>query len=325
MTPQPEREDRPVILLSEPGRLPGDDDVVALAQRHGRVVERFDAVHMPSEDVLDRVEFLVPPLPHRFGPVTRDVLERTPALRTIQLLSAGTDHMAGLVRPGITLCSAAGVRDPGVAELALGLVLAAQRDLPMHADRMAHGAWERDHLSPGLHGKRVLIVGHGRIALEIGRHLAPFDIACTRVARTARDDQTGHVHAVSELDGLLPAADVLILILPLTSESRGLIDAAMLAQLPDGALVVNVGRGAVVETAALLSEVRAGRLRAALDVVDPEPLPEDHPLRDQPGAIVTPHVGGNTPYGRVREADLLQQQLERHLTGRPLENVVSTT
>jgi phosphoglycerate dehydrogenase-like enzyme len=316
------RDDRPVVLVSEPGRLPDEARLIELARQHGRDVEWFDAVHVPSQQVLDRVEFLVPPLPHRFGQPIRDVIRRSASLRVIQLLSAGSDHLDGLVPPNVGLYSAAGVRDSSVAELTLGLVLAAQRDLPAHALAMAADRWDRDRLSPGLLGLRVLLVGNGRIAREFERFLAPFGSAVTRVARTARDAPSGFVHAVAELPDLLPHADIVVLILPLTEHSRGLMDDRMLALLPDGALVVNVARGAIVDTAALTAEVRSGRLRAALDVVDPEPMPADHPLRTMPGAIVTPHIGGNTPFGRAREAELLYRQLQRHLGGHPLENAV---
>ncbi|MDQ1597781.1 MAG: hypothetical protein QOI70_1205 [Microbacteriaceae bacterium] len=316
---------RRVILLSEEGRLPNQPALEALAEEHGREVVYFDAAHVPDRDTLDRVEVFVPPLPHRFGDATRAVLRSTPSLSLVQLLSAGVDHVNGLIEEGVVLCNAAGVRDSGVAELALGLILMQQRDLGWHAHRTGEGAWERDHLSPGLNGRRLLLVGYGGIGQQFERVVSGFDAECTVVARTARAAVRGGrpVHGVNELPELVPDADVVVLMLPLTPDTAGLFNAEMLSLMKTGSLLVNVARGAIVDTDALAAETSSGRLRAALDVIDPEPLPHKHPLRQMPGVVVTPHVGGNTAYGRRLEGVLLESQLRRLFESRELANVVT--
>src|SRR6202012_618890 len=173
--------------------------------------------------------------------------------------------------------------------LALGLLLAAQRELPRWVRDQEAGRWEHAH-TRSLAGSRVLIVGYGSIGAALGRRLTACEAEVTRVARSPRPAED--VHAVEELDALLPAADAVVLVTPLTEQTRGLLDTRRLALLPDGALVVNVGRGPVLDTGALLAETSSGRLRAALDVTDPEPLPADHPLWASPGGVIPPHVAG---------------------------------
>jgi phosphoglycerate dehydrogenase-like enzyme len=318
-------DSRRVILLSEEGRLPNQPALEALSKRYNRDVLYFDAERVPEKIDLDRVEVFVPPLPHRFGPSTRAVLRSTPSLHVVQLLSAGVDHVHGLIREGVVLCTAAGVRDGGVAELALGLILMQQRDLSWHARRTGEGAWERDHLSPGLHGRRLLLVGYGGIGQRFERAIAGFDVECAVVARTARPAVHGGlpVHGIGELDELLPEADIVVLMLPLTPDTVGLFDAKMLSLMKTGSLLVNVARGAIVDTDALTAETESGRLRAALDVIDPEPLPPEHRLRHTPGVIITPHVSGNTAYGRRLEGMLVESQLRRLFTSRALANMVT--
>jgi phosphoglycerate dehydrogenase-like enzyme len=167
-------------------------------------------------------------------------------------------------------------------------------------------------------GARVLIVGAGDIGVTIGRMLAGFDVELTYVARTAREG----VRPTSDLPQLLPHADVVILIVPVTPETTGMVDAEFLAAMPDGALLVNAARGVVVDTGALLAELTAGRLRAALDVTDPEPLPPGHPLWSAPGVLITPHVGGEVPRTPARAAAVAVAQISRVLAGEPLANVV---
>lgn len=176
-----------------------------------------------------------------------------------------------------------------------------------------------------LHGKRVLIVGYGDIGKTIERMLAPFGVEITRVARTARPAVAGRnpeVHAVSSLDALLPEAEIVILILPLTPESHGLIGAKQLALMPQGALVVNAARGPIVQTDALVEALHGGRIRAAVDVTDPEPLPADHPLWKCPNLLITPHVAGSTPQFSPRAIRIAAEQVRRVLAGEPLVNVV---
>ena len=166
--------------------------------------------------------------------------------------------------------------------------------------------------------KTVLILGYGSIGSAIERRLAGFEVEVLRVARTARDG----VHAFSEIDTLLPQADVVIAIVPATDETRGMIDAGFLARMKDGALLVNVARGVVVRTEALIAECASGRLRAALDVTDPEPLPADHPLWQTPNVLITPHVGGASTAFLPRALRLIDTQLRRFAAGEELENVV---
>ncbi|MBG6223513.1 phosphoglycerate dehydrogenase-like enzyme [Arthrobacter sp. CAN_A2] len=243
-------------------------------------------------------------------------LDAAPDLLLVQTQTTGYDGVADLVGPDVAIATAAGVHAAATAELAVGLALASLRGIDDAVRQQAEGRW-RSARYPGLADRRVLLVGVGGIGEEIRRRLVPFEAAVTRVGTSARDDALGHVHASDELVRLAPEHDVVIVITPLTDATRGLIGAEVLAALPDGALVVNVARGAVVDTEALAREVLAGRLRAALDVVEPEPLPAGHPLWSALGAIITPHVGGNTEAFPPRILALLRRQIE--LLGRGAE------
>ncbi|HEY0247869.1 MAG TPA: NAD(P)-dependent oxidoreductase [Gryllotalpicola sp.] len=313
----------PVALISEADRLPGRERIEARAAAAGWELCYFDAETEPAPGVLARTRFFVPPLPHRFGATTRELFGKLPALELVQLLSAGIDHVTALLPAGVALCNAAGVRDRGVAELALGLILMQRRDLGWHTARTAAGGWERDAISPGLNGGRVLIVGYGRIGAELRRHLAPFDVEVEGVATAARVAHDGTVvHPLERLPELVGAADVVVLTLPLTAQTRGLVDAGLLARMKEGSLLVNVARGPIVDTGSLLAATASGRIRAALDVTDPEPLPPDHPLRTVPDVLITSHIGGNSYYGDALETELVEAQFARYLVGEPLRNLV---
>lgn len=307
------------LMLSEAHRLPGVDAVCDLAGRHGMGVVLYDSAHLPGPEVLSRVVFLLAPYIREFG--DGSMLEGMTALRAVQTHSAGYDHIIGVLPDGVTLCNAAGTHDAGVAELAVGLAIAHRRDLVWHLDRIRAGAWEGRALAPGLDGARVLVLGYGGIGRAVEQRLSGFDVRLTRVARHARPGPPV-VHAMTELPALLPEADVVIVVVPLTDETRGMVDAEFLRALPDGALLVNLSRGAVADTDAVLAEVRRGRLTAALDVTDPEPLPAGHPARHTPGLVVTPHIGGNTEYGDGLMTRLLRRQLEHFVHGEELDNVV---
>ena len=246
-----------------------------------------------------------------------DFVEALPRLRLVQLLSAGAERFVGRLPEGVVLCNARGAHTPSTAEWAVAATLAAQRGIPFFVREQAAGRWSSTTFS-SLVGARVLVVGAGDIGRTIGRMLAGFDVELTYVARTARDG----VRSTAELPELLPHADVVILIVPVTPETTGMVDAAFLAAMPDGALLVNAARGVVVDTDALLAELSAGRLRAALDVTDPEPLPEGHPLWSAPGLLLTPHVGGAVPDTNERAAAAVTDQLARILAGEELVNVV---
>jgi phosphoglycerate dehydrogenase-like enzyme len=240
-----------------------------------------------------------------------------PALRVVQLRSAGVDWVLRDVPAGVTLCGARGTRDAAMAEWVVAALLADVKHGRRFAEAQAARRWESIKMRD-LGALRVLILGHGSIGRATERLLAPFGCAVTGVARRARDG----VHGLDELPALLSRADALVNLLPLTPDTRGLVDAALLARLPDGALYVNGGRGATTDTAALLAELQDGRLRAVLDVVDPEPLDADHPLWRAPGVVITPHVAGDTPAGDRAAWRLVGEQLARYVAGEPLHNVV---
>jgi phosphoglycerate dehydrogenase-like enzyme len=251
------------------------------------------------------------------GALPDGLFEALPRLRLVQLTSAGAERFVGRLPEGVVLCNARGAHTPATAEWVLAATLAAQRGLPDLVRAQDAHRWE-----PGtrrsLVGARVLVVGAGDIGRTVARMLAGFDAEVTFVARTARDG----VHSTDELPQLLPSADVVVLLVPVTPETTGLVDAAFLAAMPDGALLVNAARGVVVDTDALLAELARGRLRAALDVTEPEPLPEDHPLWSAPGLLLTPHVGGAVPQTAERAAAAVVAQVRRVLAGEELANVV---
>jgi phosphoglycerate dehydrogenase-like enzyme len=281
----------------------------------GLRIEVFRGDEPGPEDLKDVVFFTVPyDRPHGTEP-----LGRMPNLRVVQALTAGYEHLVGRVPPGTTLCNARGLHDSSTAELALALLLAAERELPRWVRAQDAHRWEHAH-TRSLAGSRVVIVGYGSIGAALDRRLAACEAEVIRVARSARPAED--VHGVNELDGLLPGADAVVLVTPLTEQTRGLLDARRLALLPGGALVVNVGRGPVLDTGALLAETGSGRLRAALDVTDPEPLPADHPLWASPGVLITPHVAGGAAAFYPAAAQFVASQVQRFAAGEPLQNVV---
>jgi phosphoglycerate dehydrogenase-like enzyme len=245
-------------------------------------------------------------------------LVQAPNLRYVLLSSAGFEHAVPYLPAGVTLCNGRGVHSAGTAELALTLVLAAQRGLADAGSAQREGRWHNPEL-PSLADRRVLVIGAGSVAEAVVARLRPFEVEIAVVGRTARPG----VHGIAELGSLLPWADVVVLTVPYSPQTHHLLNKDALAALPDGALVVNVARGRVVDTEALLAELEAGRLRAALDVTDPEPLPPDHPLWRAPNTIITAHQGGNSTATYPRIAGLLRRQIEHLLAGEPVENVVA--
>lgn len=235
--------------------------------------------------------------------------------RLVQLQSAGFDGVLEVVPEGIAVANAAGVYDAATAELAVGMVIASLRGIPEAVRSGDEQRWVPLGRRPSLADRSVLIVGYGSVGSAIARRLAPFEVALTAVASRARegDELVGPVHAVSELPDLLPRHDVVVVITPLNDATHHLVDDAFLAAMPDGALLVNVARGPVADTDALVRH--AGRLRLALDVTDPEPLPDGHPLWSAPDVIITPHAGGNTTALLPRMAELLRGQLGRLAEG----------
>ncbi|KPI01348.1 Glyoxylate reductase (NADP(+)) [Actinobacteria bacterium OK074] len=249
-------------------------------------------------------------------------------LRVIQTLTAGVDDITAQlasVAPGVRLCNARGVHEASTAELALTLTLASLRGVPGFVRAQDRGHWQGS-FHPALADRSVLIVGYGPIGSAVEDRLVPFEVArVARVARSARETARGPVHPVTALPELLPDADVVVLTTPLTEQTKGLVNADFLARMKDGALLVNVARGGVVDTGALLAELETGRITAALDVTDPEPLPPAHPLWQAPGVLISPHVGGPTSAFWPRARRLVADQLTRYVNGEPLRNVVLTT
>jgi phosphoglycerate dehydrogenase-like enzyme len=285
----------------------------------GITLEVYDGTSpLPSEP--GDVVFWVPP----FNAVAKvaDLLPGFAALEAVQLLSAGADAWVGRVPGGVRLCDARGVHDAPVAEWVLGAAIGAFRQFPALVRAQQRQEWVFGAVQPTreLTGKRVLIVGAGSIGAAIEERMRPFGVTVTRVARTARPAED--VHGVDELPGLLGAAEVVVLVVPLTGQTRGLVDAAFLAALPIGALLINVARGPVVDTAALVAELASGRISAALDVTDPEPLPAGHPLWSLPNVFIAPHTGGAVEGLLPRAYGLVGAQLRRFAAGEELINQV---
>ncbi|MCC3267774.1 2-hydroxyacid dehydrogenase [Arthrobacter gengyunqii] len=279
----------------------------------------WDLVGEPRD--LDYAEIDAVVLPYAAGNDWQEALDRVPRLKMIQAQTTGYDGLPELAGTGVAVATAAGVHAAGTAELALTLMLASLRGVDDAVRNAQSGTWGSRRYR-GLADRRVLMVGVGGIGAAIARRLEPFEVDLTRVGSRARTDEYGTVHGPEELAGLAATADVLVVITPLNEQTRHLIGHEVLSALPDGALVVNVARGAVVDTEALTAEVCSGRLSAALDVVDPEPLPADHPLWKAPNAIITPHVGGNTEAFVPRIQKLLKEQVGRLARGEEPMNLV---
>jgi len=264
---------------------------------------------------LSKVGFYVPVY---MGP--RDSLEliaQMPNLEVVQLLTVGVDAALEYVPEHVSLCNAVGVHDASTAELAVALVLASLRGIDDFARAMTHGEWIHDRRS-SLVDRNVLIIGAGGVGQAIAHRLIPFGAEVTLVARSQRPG----VVASSELPSLLPEADIVVLAVPLNMHTSGLVDDSFLSRMREGSLLVNVARGGVVDTQALVRHAQQGRIRAALDVTDPEPLPPEHPLWRIPGVLISPHVGGNTSAFLPRARALVEQQISRWRSKDPLMHVV---
>ena len=287
------------------GELPPNVDV--------RLVPR-EPEPVPS---LADVELIVPSMRSR-EPLIELLAGGGGRLRVIQTTSAGVDFLIGRVPAHIAVHNARGVFDVPLAEWVAGAILAMERGLVASRDAQARHHWDSIE-PPELAGRRVVILGLGSIGSTIADRLRPFDVEIVGVGRTARDG----VRGLAELDDVLRDAEILVNMLPFTTETRGLLDARRLALLPAGALIVNGGRGGTIVTDALVDEARAGRLRAVLDVTDPEPLPADHPLWALPNVLITPHMAGDSPGSTVRSFELAGDQIRRYAAGEPLINEVA--
>lgn len=279
----------------------------------------WDLRSAPEDGTLEEIDGVI--LPYLNAGEVLGQLGNVPNLKFVQAQSTGYDGIAEAAGPTAGVANASGVHAAATAELAVGLALARLRGIDDAVRDQARHEW-RPSRRRSLADRRVLLIGVGGIGAEIARRLEPFEVELTRVGSTARTDAAGPVHGIDELQHLAPEHDVVVVVTPLSESTHHLIDARILAALPDGALVVNVGRGAVVDTEALTAEVTSGRLHCALDVVDPEPLPSDHPLWAAPNALITPHVGGNTSAFEPRIRKLLARQLEELADGRAPENLV---
>lgn len=275
-------------------------------------VVAWDGTGLPPRD---DITFWVPP--YVVGRSPEDISRAVaglPHLQVIQLLTAGVEPWPGLVPAGVTLCAGKTIHGGSTAELAVALTLALVRDLPTYVAQGARNEWKR-HEPDTLAGRHVLVLGAGDIGLRVARVMEALEARVTLSART-------HGVPLDQAKALLPDVDVLVVALPLTADTRNLVDATWLAALPDRAIVVNVSRGPIVDTEALTDEVAQGRLRTGLDVTDPEPLPADHPLWHLPGVVITPHAGGGATGWEGRAVRLIEEQVEKHAQGGPLSYVV---
>lgn len=265
---------------------------------------------------LSKITFYVPS--YMGGRDALEYVKLMPNLKVLQLPNAGYDDALEYLRPGLIICNGRGIHDASTAELAVGMTIASLRGFPSFVMAQSAGRWNHAHFR-SINDRKIGIVGFGAIGKRIARNLAGFDAEVIGFSRSGRDGSV----KVENFDEYLPTLDVVILILPLRDETRHFFDARRLALLKDGALLVNVARGAIVDTDALLAELRTGRITAALDVTDPEPLPHDHPLWREKGVFITPHVGGNSSAFEPRARRLIESQLVRLAAGLPLENIVA--
>jgi phosphoglycerate dehydrogenase-like enzyme len=272
-------------------------------------------VHVgPVEAGVDGAAFVVP---YWRGGDILDQLDGAPALKVVQVLSAGTDWIEERIPAHVTLCNSRGARDIPVAEWVVAAIAGDATGLLRFAARQSAREWRHERPRE-VAGRRVVVVGMGSIGEAVRRRLEALRADVVGVARSPRPG----VHGVEELEGLLPDADAVVVLTPLTDATRCMVDADFLARMPDGALLVNAARGPVVDTGALLAELGRERLRAVLDVTDPEPLPPEHPLWSAPGVVVSPHVAGDSPEADERAQRFAAEQLARFARGEPLRNVV---
>jgi len=301
--------DRPMTFL-----LPSADGVADEVAR--RLPQASIARFEEDGYSLDDVDFYC--LPYMGDGPSIAMIARMPRLRVLQSLSSGVDNVLGSVPDQVTFCNGIGLHhEEGTAELAVSIILASLKHIPVFALQQSRRQWH--HLrTDSLDGKRVLLVGYGRIGQGIEQRLAPFGARITRTSRTARDG----VAPLAHLPRLAADADILVVCIALTPGTTGLISGEVLAALPAGALVVNVARGPIIDAAALAGHLADGRLRAALDVTDVEPLPADRPEWAMPNVLITPHVGGDTFVFAQRASRFVADQAERYVNGQPLANVV---
>jgi phosphoglycerate dehydrogenase-like enzyme len=311
------------------------DTVAAELLRH--FPSEAEIVRLPREpESACEVDFWIPPFNRAAAEL---VFAHLRGVKVIQSMMAGVDWLLPWVPAGITICDGRGIHDIPTSEWVIAAILASLKQFPRFRDQQLQHIWDgqqaisggfRAHsgkqpaqllvLGEELHGKTVLVVGHGAIGAAIELRLAGFGVHILRVARNARDG----VSSIAELPALLPQADIVILIVPLTAETHGMFTAEKIARMRPGALLVNAARGPVVATDALVAALQEGRIHAAVDVTDPEPLPPEHPLWSAPNCLITPHVAASTSGFLERAYALASAQLHRYVQGEPLENIVTT-
>jgi phosphoglycerate dehydrogenase-like enzyme len=285
-----------------------------------------EGVELVAEPAAD-VDMMV--LGPEFATDVPAIFQQLPGLRVVQSFSAGVDYLLPLMPPGVVLCSAAGVHDTSVSEWVVAAILAMRRRLPEFGELQRRAEWVRDVAEPDdfsnhpiddLEDRTVLVLGYGSIGKALALRLAPFGARVVGVAQHARPDAV----TADSLPRLLPDADVVVDLLPLTAHTRKFVDAEFFSRMKPGAMFVNAGRGGTVDTDALLAALRSGRIRAALDVTDPEPLPADHPLWKEPNVLITPHIAGTVARWEQRAYRFAGEQIRRYAAGLPLLGVQRT-
>jgi phosphoglycerate dehydrogenase-like enzyme len=278
--------------------------------------KRLSPATTPAETGdLSEVTFYVPT--YLGGRPALELTKKMPNLKVLQVPNAGYDDAMEFLRPGITLCNGRGIHDDSTAELAVGLTIASLRGFATFVRDQDKGEWVNKNYD-SINDRKIGIVGFGSIGSTIARMLSGFSVEIVAFTQSGRDNTI----AITDLDKHLPTLDVVILILPLTKESKHLFDARRLALMKDGALLVNVARGPIVDTDALVKELNSGRITAGLDVTDPEPLPKGHPLWSAKGVLISPHVGGNSSAFEKRARRLIESQLNLLAQGKPLNNII---
>ena len=295
---------------------------------------------IPVSDTMDHDVEIDVWIPDPYSTAAMRAWPRLHGVKLVLSMMAGTEWIPPVVGPHVTICNAHGAHNISTAEWTLAAILAMLKYFPLYLDIQRSGVWKRrfedsahfakmrgdtrrhhpDVMLEELTGKKVLLVGYGAIGKEIERMLAPLNVEMLRVARSERTEPK--VHAVSELDSLLPLAEVVVLILPASAETRGLSGSRQIALMRQSTLLVNAARGPIVDTDALVEALKSGKIRAALDVTDPEPLPEAHPLWSCPNLLLTEHVGASTPQFAPRSLHIAANELRRYMNGEPMHNVV---